>query len=154
MQHETRPSKCPTLYTNRISQEQNLRQKECKICQNWSLDKISYLIKYTLQYSFQYKTIQDSYIIKLPGVTYYSSTFHWTFTMELNKIWTKKLFHNKTLYVQSKQITPVQEILHQRCWWCWRHLEGLHETLFLTFTWYGAVMNQICLGSESIYFNA
>ena len=67
-----RPSKCPKFYTSIISGEQNLRQKEQKICQKFYSDKITYLNiylnKYTLQYSFQYKTIQDSYIIKLPYV--------------------------------------------------------------------------------------
>ena len=28
--------------------------------------------------------------------------------------------------IREKKITPVQRILHQHCWWCWRHLEGLH----------------------------
>ena len=60
-----RPSKSPYFYTNKILGEQSLRQKVRKYYQNLNRDKMTYVIKNTLKSSFQYSTIQDSYLMKL-----------------------------------------------------------------------------------------
>ena len=40
--HSGNPSKCPKFYTNRILEEQNVRQKVRKFCQNYNRDKMAY----------------------------------------------------------------------------------------------------------------
>ena len=41
------------------------------------------------------------------------------------KKYPKRRIYNKTQYVKSNKFTPAKEILHLRCRWCRRHLEGL-----------------------------
>ena len=53
------------------------------------------------------------------------SFFPLNFFQKKRKILTKKPISNKKAYAQSNKFMPVQRILHQHCWWCWRHLEGL-----------------------------
>ena len=49
---DSRPSKCPKFYTNRILGDQNLRQKMRNFGQNLNCNKMTYLIKYTLTVQF------------------------------------------------------------------------------------------------------
>ena len=46
------PFEFPKFYTNRISGEQKLRQKEHKYLQNLNCNKMTYFIKYTLTIGF------------------------------------------------------------------------------------------------------
>ena len=110
----TRPSKCSKFYTSRNSGKLNLRQKERKICQNFNPNKITYLIYYTLQNSFQYKTIQASYIIKLRWVNLLQSYFSWNFYHKTTQNFDQKVVPQKntvrleqTNYANPGNFTPA-----------------------------------------------
>ena len=47
-----RPSKCSKFYTNRILGEQSLRQEVRKCYQNFNLNRMKHLVKYTLTVQF------------------------------------------------------------------------------------------------------
>ena len=55
--------------------------------------------------------------------------------------------NDKTPNSSSNKFTPVQKILHQRCWWCWRHLEGLVMPIIF---WKSQVCNQ---GRKNLHCN-
>ena len=61
-----------------------------------------------------------------PWVNWLQSYFYLNlYQKKYAKIELKSQSTTKHRIFKGNKFTPVQRILHQRCWWCWRHLEGL-----------------------------
>ena len=90
-----------------------------------------YLINYTLTVQFlKYDYTRQPHNNNLlnmkskPFVNWLKVYISLNFYQKIRKIWTKVIQQQNTVCLEH-QIYTSPNILHQRCCWCWRHLESL-----------------------------
>ena len=113
------------FYTYMISGEKECTPKSAWILSKLEMQQITITSKVYTKVPFI--KISKNYPFNTPIKlsNYFCPSFPGTFTQKVLKNVTKKRIYDKTPYVKSNQFTPTKKIVHLRCRWCRRHLEGL-----------------------------